>query len=391
MKNFIFYSPTEFVFDKRAEEKTGELLQRYGAKKVLIVYGGGSAVRSGLLQRVTKSLEGSNITYVSLGGVQPNPMDDKVYEGIYLAKQERVDFLLAVGGGSVIDTAKAIAAGALYDGDFWDFFIGKYQVEEALPVGVVLTIPAAGSEGSGNTVITKEEGLLKLSVRTTYELRPRFALMNPELTYTLPPFQTAAGIVDMLAHVIERYFTNTRNCEVTDRMCEAVMKAIISEGPKIIENPEDYAARANIMWAGTVAHNGICGVGREEDWASHFMEHELSALYNVTHGAGLAVVIPAWMEHLVEDKKHKLAQFAVRVMDVPPFVDKRETAREGIFRLRCFFYKLGMPLNFEELGAEEEDIPLLVKRLHKNKGELIGSFKKLSCKDTEQIYRLACK
>lgn len=391
MDNFVFYSPTEFIFCKGMEDRTGETLLRYGATKVLIIYGGGSVKRSGLSDRVEASLKSAGIVHSILSGVQPNPLDDKVYEGIEIVKREGIDFLLAVGGGSVIDTAKAIAAGALYEGDFWDFFSGKSQVSEALPLGVVLTIPAAGSEGSGNTVITKRGGLLKLSVRTVYELRPRFAIMNPELTYTLPPYQTAAGVVDMMVHIMERYFSNTEDCEVTDRLCEGVLKAIVNEAPKVIVDPEDYAARSNLMWAGTIAHNGTCGVGREEDWASHFMEHELSAFYNVTHGAGLAVIAPAWMEYIVEDKSDKLAQFAVRVMEVAPSVDKRDTAREGIARLRTFFCNLGMPLSFEELGAEEEDIPLLVARLHANKGQTIGSFRKLTSADTEQIYRLACK
>lgn len=391
MENFIFYSPTEFLFGKKTEQKVGETLVRYGARKVLVVYGGGSVVRSGLLERVEKSLKEAGLTYCLLSGVQPNPLDDKVYEGVELVKREGIDFLLPVGGGSVIDTAKAIAAGALYDGDFWDFFVGKAEVERALPVGVVLTIPAAGSEGSGNTVITRKKSMAKLSVRTVYTLRPRFAIMNPELTYTLPPYQTAAGIVDMMVHIMERYFSNTEECEVTDRLCEGTLKAIVHEATRVMRNPEDYQVRSNIMWAGTIAHNGTCGVGREEDWASHFMEHELSALYDVTHGAGLAVIVPAWMEYLIEEKSDKLSQFAVRVMEVSPYVDKRETARVGVERLRQFFYNIGMPINFEELGAKEKDIPVLVEKLHQNKGETIGFFKKLNAKDTEQIYRLACK
>lgn len=391
MENFIFYSPTEFLFGKKTEQKVGETLVRYGARKVLVVYGGGSIVRSGLLERVEKSLREAGLTYCLLSDVQPNPLDDKVYEGVELVKREGIDFLLPVGGGSVIDTAKAISAGALYEGDFWDFFIGKAEVERALPVGVILTIPAAGSEGSGNTVITRKESMAKLSVRTVYALRPRFAIMNPELTYTLPPYQTAAGIVDMMVHIMEHYFSNTEECEVTDRLCEGTLKAIVHEANRVMRNPEDYQVRSNIMWAGTIAHNGTCGVGREEDWASHFMEHELSALYDVTHGAGLAVIVPAWMEYLIEEKSDKLSQFAVRVMEVSPYVDKRETARVGVERLRQFFYNIGMPINFEELGAKEKDIPVLVEKLHQNKGETIGFFKKLNAKDTEQIYRLACK
>lgn len=290
MNNFMFYSPTEFVFGKETELQTGALVKKFHGTKALIVFGGGSVLRSGLLERVKESLDKEGIAHVEMGGVQPNPTDPKVYEGIGLGRREKVDFLLPVGGGSVIDTAKAIAAGIPYDGDFWDFFTGKAVPEKALRIGVVLTIPAAGSEGSGNSVITKTDGLKKLSLRTPEVLRPAFAVMNPELTYTLPAWQTASGITDMMAHIMERYFTNTADTEVTDRLCEGTLKAIIKEALTVIKEPENYGARANIMWAGTIAHNGICGVGCEEDWASHFMEHEVSALYDVTHGAGLAVI-----------------------------------------------------------------------------------------------------
>ncbi|MCD7710736.1 MAG: iron-containing alcohol dehydrogenase, partial [Porphyromonadaceae bacterium] len=300
MKNFTFHSPTEFVFGRETEKGVGLLCRKYGATRVLIVYGGGSVVRSGLLSRVELSLLEADIPYLLMGGIQPNPVDTEVYKGIELVRKEGVDMLLPVGGGSVIDTAKAIAAGVPYDGDFWDFFEGKSVVKKALKVGVVLTIPAAGSEGSGNSVITKLDGLRKLSLRTPEALRPIFAVMNPEVTYTLPPFQTACGIVDMMAHIMERYFTNTPGCEITDRMCEGALLAIIDQATVVLQNPTDYEARANIMWSGTIAHNGICGVGREEDWATHFMEHEISALYGVSHGAGLAVVFPAWRTFMAE-------------------------------------------------------------------------------------------
>ena len=316
MNNFIFYSPTEFVFGRDTEAQTGVLVQKYGARKIMIVYGGGSVIRSGLLARVEKSLQEVGIPYCMLGGVQPNPIDTKVYEGIDLCRKENVDMMLAVGGGSVIDTAKAIAAGVPYNGDFWDFYIGKAIVTKALKVAVVLTIPAAGSEGSGNTVITKVDGLQKLSLRAPGVLRPVFAVMNPELTYTLPPFQTACGIADMMAHIMERYFTNTKDVEIGDRLCEGTLLAIIKEATTVMKDPENYGARANLMWCGTIAHNGTCGVGCEEDWASHFLEHEISAIYNVTHGAGLSVIFPAWMTWMTEHNVDKIAQYAIRVWGV---------------------------------------------------------------------------
>lgn len=274
MNHFSFYSPTEFVFGRGTEQQAGALCRAYGATRVLVVYGQGHVVRSGLLRQLTDQLLQAGLACVTLGGVQPNPLDDKVYEGISLARREHVDFLLAVGGGSVIDTAKAIAAGVCYDGDFWDFYGLNVPVERALKVGVVLTIPAAGSEGSGNSVITRREGLVKVSLRTPKILRPVFAVMNPELTFTLPPFQTACGIADMMAHIMERYFTNTPHCETTDRLCEGLLCAIIEQGRRVMDCPDDYDARANLMWSGTLAHNGVCGVGREEDWYSHFLEHK---------------------------------------------------------------------------------------------------------------------
>lgn len=330
MNNFIFYSPTEFVFGEIQRHKPGALEKKQGAKKVMIVYGGGSVIRSGLLSRVESSLKEVGIEYCMLGGVQPNPVDIKVYEGIELCRRERADLLLAVGGGSVIDTAKAIAAGVPYKGDFWDFYIGKAKVTEALRVAVVLTIPAAGSEGSGNTVITKIDGLQKLSLRVPELLRPVFAVMNPELTYTLPPFQTACGIADMMAHIMERYFTNTKEVEIGDRLCEGTLLAIIKEAAIVMKEPENYGARANLMWCGNIAHNGTCGVGCEEDWASHFLEHEISAIYNVTHGAGLSVVFPAWMTWMTEHNVDKIAQYAVRVWNVSEADDKKAVALEGI-------------------------------------------------------------
>ena len=389
MNNFVFYSPTEFVFGRGTEKQTGALLQKYGAKKVMIVYGGGSVVRSGLLNRIEQALKEARIAYCLLGGVQPNPIDAKVYEGISLCRQEEVDMLLAVGGGSVIDAAKAIAAGALYGGDFWDFFAGKVQVTKALKVAVVLTIPAAGSEGSGNAVITKVDGLRKLGVRSPEHLRPVFAVMNPELTFTLPPYQTASGIADMMAHIMERYFTNTEEVEISDRLCEGTLLAIVKEAKRVMADPDNYDARANLMWCGTVAHNGTCGVGRVEDWSSHALEHEISAIYDVTHGAGLAVVFPAWMTWMAEHHPLKSAQFANRVWGVAESDDLKAMAFEGIACLKAFFTSIGLPVTFRELGVAQPDVDRLIESLRQNKGERLGEYVSLTMDDCREIYHLA--
>lgn len=388
MNNFTFYSPTKYVFGRDKESLTGELTLWMGCKRVLLVYGGGSVVRSGLLDRVKQSLDKAGVEYDELSGIKPNPTDDRVYEGIELCRQKNIDGLVAVGGGSAIDTAKAIAGGVPYDGDFWDFYAGRCIMQEALPVGVVLTIPAAGSEGSGNSVITKLDGLHKISLRTESALRPKFAIMNPELTFTLPAYQTACGIADMMAHIMERYFTNTPEVEITDRVSEGVLKAIITEAPRVMSEPENYDARANIMWCGTLAHNGVCGTGRQEDWVSHFIEHELSAVYGVTHGAGLAVVFPAWLTYAAKTNPGKIAQFARRVWDVDETDDSR-AAIEGISRLKKFYKSIGLPVTLGELGIDNPDFDLLVKKLHENKGEVIGGYCKLTPKDTAEIYRLA--
>ncbi len=387
MNNFVFFPATKYVFGKGVENKVADQLQSFEMKKPLLVYGKGSVVRSGLLDRVKKSLEEAGIPYAELGGVQPNPVDSKVYEGIEIAKKEGIDSVLAIGGGSSIDTAKAIAAAIPYDGDFWDFFCGKAKVTKALPVGVVLTIPAAGSEGSGNTVITKLDGLHKLGMGSDV-LRPKFALMNPELTFTLPPYQTAAGITDMMAHIMERYFSNTPNVEITDRVAEGVLKAIITEAPKVIANPEDYDARANIMWSGTLAHNGVCSGGREEDWATHGLEHELSAVYDVTHGAGLAVMFPAWMSYAMQENPGKIAQFARRVFNVDEADDKK-AALLGIEALKKFLKSIGMPVNMKELGIDNPDVELLAKKVTENKGSIFGNYIKINQEVAEKIYKLA--
>ncbi len=388
MENFTYCTPTKYVFGRGAELNAGSEAKIAGMRNVMVVYGGGSAVASGVLQRVLDSLASAGIQTVTLGGVRPNPTDDLVYKGIDMCRSGGIDSLVAVGGGSVIDTAKAIALGVPYDGDFWDFFAGKVKAETALPVGVVLTIPAAGSEGSGNSVITRIDGMRKISLRTDMALRPRFALLNPELTFTLPPYQTACGIADMMAHIMERYFSTTPEVEITDRVAEGVLTAIIEEAPKVMERPDDYQARANIMWSGTLAHNGICGTGRREDWTSHAMEHEISALYGVAHGAGLAVVFPAWMTFMAEHRPAKIAQFGRRVFGVQSH-DDRTAAMEAIEALKGFYGSLGLPVTFAELGVEDPDIATLVAKLHDNKGAAIGGYYTLTAKETEEIYRLA--
>lgn len=390
MNNFTFYAPTYFVFGKNEENKAGEYVKRFGGTKVLIHYGGGSVVRSGLLQRVKDSLSAQNIDFVELGGVCPNPRSGLVYEGIELCRKESVDFILAVGGGSTIDSSKAIAAGVVYDGDFWDFYQGK-SVDKALPVGTILTIAAAGSEGSPNTVITKEEGMYKRGA-SGEALRPVFSILNPELTETLPPFQTACGVADIMAHLFERYFTNTKDVEVTDRMIEALLMTMIHEAPKVIKNPHDYQARANIMWAGMMAHNDSCGVGRDQDWASHDIEHELSATYDCAHGAGLAVIFPAWMTYTMNHDVARFAQLAVRVWNCEmDYFNPENTAREGIECLKKFWSSLGLPINFEQLGASKKDIEAMAhSACHGDARDgSVGEFVILDEKAVADIYRLA--
>lgn len=389
MENFTFYSPTFFVFGGETEKEAGKYVRQFGGSKVLVHFGGKSAKSSGLLDRVEASLKDAGIPYVSLGGVKPNPRSGLVYEGIDLCRKEKVDFILAVGGGSVIDSAKAIAAGVLYDGDFWDFYTGK-PIEQALPVGTILTIAAAGSEGSPNSVITKEDGMFKRGANGN-AIRPRFSILNPALTETLPAYQTAAGITDIMAHLYERYLTNTKEVEVTDRLIEALLLTMRHEGPRVIADPHNYEARANIMWAGMMAHNNSCGVGRSQDWNSHNMEHELSALYDCAHGAGLAVTMPAVFKYVMKHDVMRFAKAAVRVWGCQMDFDHPEvTALEGIEALRNFLISIGMPRNFAELGAKEEDIPTLVKQLCRGNGRpgSISGFVTLDEKECTEIYKM---
>lgn len=390
MENFNFYAPTYFAFGKNRESDCGKLVERFGGTKVLLHYGGGSVVRSGLLDRVKDSLKENEIEYIELGGVMPNPRSGLVYEGIELCRKENVDFILAVGGGSTIDSAKAIAAGSVYRGDFWDFYQGR-PIRKALPVGTVLTIAAAGSEGSPDSVITNEDGMIKRGASGD-AIRPKFSVLNPELTETLPAYQTACGITDIVAHLYERYLTNSKDVEVTDRMIESLILTMKTEAPKVMENLQDYEARANIMWAGMVAHNNIAGVGRSQDWTSHQIEHELSALYDCAHGAGLAVTMPAVFTYNMSHNVMRFAQIAVRVWGCQmDFEHPERTAKEGIEALRNFLISIGMPKNFAELGAKEEDIEKLAYTCCYGKGNeagTVGGFVTLNQQDVENIYKL---
>ena len=388
MNNFTFYSPTMFAFGQGEASRVGSLVRQFGGSKVLLVAGGGSVLKNGAYDAAAASLKEAGIPWCELWGVQANPRSGKVYEGISLARKEGVDFLLAIGGGSVIDTAKAIAIGVPYDGDFWDFFSGTVP-EQALPVGTVLTIAASGSEGSPDSIITNEKTLEKNGAEADC-LRPCFSVLDPALTESLPAYQTACGITDIMAHTIERYFTNTPDVEVTDRMLEGILLAMLHEGRRVMEDPHNYEARANIMWAGMVCHNDIMGVGRQQDWNSHHLEHVLSAKYDCAHGAGLAVIMPAWMRYCAEHGGEKrLAQMAVRVFGCQmDFDDPKRTALEGIEAFRAFLRSIGMPLTFAEIGADPADIPELVEMNHIGDGKT-GGYIGLDKQAHFDIYNLA--
>ena len=388
MNDFDFYSPTYFVFGRGREAEAGTYVKKFGGSRVLVLYGGQSAKKSGLLDRVRASLTGAGLHTVELGGVKPNPRSGLVYEGIDLCRKEGIDFLLAVGGGSVIDTAKAIAIGVTYEGDFWDFFSGKVP-EKALPVGTVLTIAASGSEGSPDSIITNEKTLDKNSAEADC-LRPCFSILDPALTESLPPYQTACGVTAIMAHAFERYFTNTEDVEVTDRLLEGVLLTMLHEGPRVMADPHDYGARANIMLAGMVCHNDMMGVGRKQDWNSHHLEHVLSALYDCAHGAGLAVIMPAWMRYCADHHDGlRMAQMAVRVFGCQmDFADPRRTALEGIAAFRAFLKSMGMPLTFAEIGADPADIPKLVEMNHVG-GGVTGGYVGLTSDAIREIYEIA--
>ncbi len=391
MKNFVYQLPTKFLFGRGAENEVGREVRALGGTKVLIHYGGGSAVRSGLIDRVKKALDAENIGYVELGGVQPNPRDTMVYKGIALARREGVDFVLAVGGGSSIDSSKAIAHGLQYDGDFWDFFCGKAKPEKTTPLGVVLTMSAAGSESSNSCVITQESTRTKRGLRSELN-RPRFAAMNPELAMTLPPYQIACGATDILAHIMERYFTCETEVDLTDRLCEGAMQAVIRAAKIAVKTPDSYDAQAQLMWGSTIAHNETLGVGRVSDFGSHQIEHELSALYDVPHGAGLAVVFPAWMRYQLSKNPMRFAQFAVRVYGCSmDFEHPERTALAGVEAHEAFLREIGMPVTLHELGARTEDIPALAAKTKKTNLETMttgGAFP-MTTQDVEAILHLA--
>lgn len=388
MENFQFLSPTEIIFGRGVETKVGEETKKY-ANRVLLHYGGGSIKRSGLYDRVTNALKASGIEWTELSGVQPNPRLSLVHQGIALCRDHRINFILAVGGGSVIDSAKAIALGVPYSGDVWDFFANKAVPKEALPVGVVLTIPAAGSEASKSSVITNENGWLKWGLNVELN-RPRFALLNPELTFTLPPYQTACGAVDIMAHVMERYFTDVSHVDLTDRLCEGVLKSMIKNTPIALAEPDNYDARAEMMWAGTLAHNDLLSTGRAGDWATHMIEQEVSAIYDVAHGAGLAVIFPAWMKYMLSRNLWRFVQFAVRVWDVEmDFDDPTQTALEGIRRLEAFYRRLGMPVTLAELEVPDDRLEEMATKAVKPWMSTVGHVSKLTRDEVLAVLKLA--
>lgn len=380
-------SPTDFIFGKDTELQVGTEIQKYG-KKVLFHYGGGHIKKNGLYDRILTSMDESGMEYIELGGVKANPDVELVREGIEICRKEQVDFILAAGGGSVIDSAKAIAMGVRYEGDVWDFFEGEAEIQKALPVGVILTIPATGSEASNTTVVTNSaEGHLKRAVSSDL-LKPVFSIMNPELTYSLPAYQTAAGGVDIMSHVLERYFTLEPDCGFTDRLCEATLRTVIQCLPNVLKNPEDYAARAELMWTGTIAHNGILGVGRTEDWGSHMLGHEISALYDLTHGATLSIIIPQWMEYVYQTDLTRFVKYAVNVWHVEEdFYHPERTALEGIKRTKEYFRSVGMPVSLSEAGIGAEGIEEMAEKCIKYGA--VGGFVKLEKEDCMAIYKNA--
>lgn len=391
MENFQYYTPTKIIFGRGAEEQTGQLAAEQGCKKVLVHYGGGSVVRSGLLERIYRSLDAAGISYVSLGGVVPNPRLSLVYEGIRLARKEQVDFILAVGGGSVIDSAKAIGYGVANEGDVWDFYEKRRTAKACLPIGVVLTIAAAGSEMSDSSVITKEEGWLKRGYSSNYA-RARFAVMNPELTMTLPKYQTASGCVDIMMHTMERYFNHSENMEMTDGISEHLLRTVMKNAKILMNEPDNYQARAEVMWAGSLSHNGLTGCGTGGgDWASHQLEHELGGMFDVAHGAGLAAVWGSWARYVMDAAPERFAKFAVNVMGVEPEAEKLKTAQKGIEAMEDFYRALDMPVCIGDMGidlAEEQMRELAEKCSHFGK-RTIGCIKKLDQEDMYQIYKEA--
>lgn len=392
MKDFNFYAPTRVVFGRSGEEQVAQLIKQNGGTKVLLHYGGLSAARSGLLGKMQQQLSEASIQWVELGGVIPNPLLSKVQEGIDICKREEVDFILAIGGGSVIDSAKAIGYGAKYNGEVWDFWEGKAVPQSCLPIGVVLTIPAAGSEMSSSCVITKDDGLLKRGVNSDL-CRCRFAVMNPERTFTLPPYQTAAGATDIIMHTLERYFSKHVDMNLTDAIAEALMRTVMDSAAVVMREPDNYRHRAQIMWAGSLSHNDLTECGMEKDFATHKLEHELSAVYGVTHGAGLAALWASWARYVLPGHEARFAQYAVNVMHVTPdFGDLRETALEGIRRTEEFFRSIGMPVSISELlgrTVSDTEIDMLAERCSRGGTIKVGAFQLLDMADMKAIYEMA--
>jgi|GEM_PF-19558 len=392
MENFAYYTPTKVVFGKDEEKNVGKLAKDFGAKKVLIHYGGGSAVRSGLIDRIKTSLTEENIAFIELGGVKPNPRLSLIYEGIKLAKENGVDFILAVGGGSVIDSAKGIGYGVANPDieDVWDLYIGKKKTQKCAPIGVVLTIAAAGSEMSGGSVVTKEDEQLKRSYGCD-NARPKFAIMNPELTYTLPKYQIACGVVDIMMHTMERYFSPVGNLELTDKIAEGLLKTMIKYGKLSLENPTNYEARAEIMWASSLAHNGLTGCGGIGDWSTHQLEHDLGGVYDIAHGAGLAAVWGSWARYVYKENPRRFAQFAENVFGIEKIGTDEEVAIKGIEAMENFYKDIEMPISISETGItlSEKDIEMLAEKCSNNGTRYIGSFKKLFKEDMAKIYSMA--
>ena len=392
IKDFNFYAPTRVVFGRESEEQLPQLIQQYGGGKVLVHFGGGSARRSGLLDKVEKMLSEAGIDYVELGGVVPNPLLSKVREGIELCKKEHVNFILAVGGGSVIDSAKAIGYGVGYPGDVWDFWNGKAVPQSCLPIGVMLSIPAASSEMSSSCVITNDEGMLKRGVNSDL-CRCKFAIMNPERTYTLPPYQTAAGATDIMMHTMERYFSKYEDAMLTDAIAEALLKTVMTAAKEVMVVPDDYKHRAAIMWASSLSHNDLTECGTEKDFACHKLEHELSGMFGVTHGAGLAAIWGSWARYVMDKHLTRFVKFAVNVMGVmQDFTDPRATALRGIEAMEQFFKSIGMPICIEDLlnrQMTEDEIDELVDKCSRDGKMNIGAMEVLTPKDMKAIYKEA--
>ena len=389
--NFNYFSPTHVYFGKGTHTMAGELCKKEGAKKVLVHYGGQSAIKTGVLKAVSDSLESVGLPYVTLGGVVPNPHLELVYEGIKLCKDENVDFILAIGGGSVIDSAKAIAYGLAYDGDVWDLYMGKAKATACYPVGAVLTISAAGSETSNSSVITYDKEKLKRSYNDNLA-RPKFAIMNPELTVTLPDYQTESGCTDIMMHTMERYFTNGGNMDITDAIAEGLLRNVMKYAEILHTDPQNYEARAEIMWCGSLAHNDLTGCGNDGgDFASHMLEHEMGGMFDVTHGAGLAAIWPSWARYVYKDCLHRFVKYAVNVMGVTPESDDIKTAEKGIRAMEEFYHRIGMPINMKELGIEptDEQIHEMAVLAAQACGGHKGSAKVLYQDDMEAIYKMA--